>query len=80
MTHYGFTSFPHPGACEDCRAEHRCNFCGNVLTNPHCTNGRCWVCHREECTPGGDTSPGHGFGPYTPSPTLHRDGLTPRTA
>jgi hypothetical protein len=28
----------------------------------YCTNGRCQECHRKHCTPGGDTSPGHGMG------------------
>lgn len=39
-----------------------CNVCGGHLRSGRCTNGRCLDCHREMCTPGGSTSPGHGRG------------------
>jgi hypothetical protein len=60
--------FPHAGGCGGCREERRCNVCGAIDLYAHgrCTNGRgigCG-CHGAVCTPGGDTSPGHGFGYY----------------
>lgn len=58
-------AYPHEGACPACRAERCCNCCGGPLgtvMEGRCTNGRCRGCHQAVCTPGGDTSPGHGFG------------------
>jgi hypothetical protein len=42
----------------------RCNVCGTDTRHDagRCTNGRCGACHRACCTPGGETSPGHGLG------------------
>lgn len=56
--------YPHRGGCERCYAERRCNVCGVSTKNDRgrCTNGRCSSCHRDVCTPGGETSPGHGYG------------------
>jgi hypothetical protein len=59
------SAFPHEGGCEGCRDEDRCNYCGRTppkFRATRCTNGRCFDCHREHCTPGGSTSPGHGYG------------------
>lgn len=41
-----------------------CEVCGASLKGDagRCTNGRCSNCHRKYCTPGGETSPGHGRG------------------
>ena len=39
-----------------------CEVCGVPLDAHRCTNGRCYSCHVKHCTPGGDTSPGHGRG------------------
>lgn len=38
--------------------------CGMDISHDYgrCTNGRCWACHRDFCTGGGSTSPGHGRG------------------
>lgn len=44
-----------PKLCEVCDADRRKGGGG-------CTNGRCTDCHRKYCTPGGETSPGHGRG------------------
>lgn len=58
--------YPHRGGCQGCRDAHRCNHCGAPLTPgawERCTNGRCRACHASVCTPGGATSPGHGYGP-----------------
>lgn len=56
-------AFPHEGACNDCHTARRCNYCGESVTvATRCTNGRCMTCHRDVCTPGGTTAPGHGFG------------------
>lgn len=56
-------AYPHEGACPGCRdARPRlCNVCGKPKDSG-CTNGRCMSCHQENCTPGGDVAPGHGFG------------------
>ena len=35
-----------------------CEVCGKP--EHYCTNDRCKDCHIRYCTPGGDTSPGHG--------------------
>lgn len=45
-------------------SERVCEVCGKGLREDYsrCTNGRCGECHRLYCTPGGDTSPGHGRG------------------
>lgn len=60
---HGERSFPHPGGCEHCRAARMCNACGaGLLSGERCTNGRCAKCHQTVCTPGGATSPGHGYG------------------
>jgi hypothetical protein len=43
-------------------ATRQCKICG-AETNKWmggCTNRRCADCHRRYCTPGGNTSPGHG--------------------
>lgn len=59
-------AFPHYTGCEGCRAERRCNCCGiemdRAARGMRCTNGRCCQCHAGVCTPGGETSPGHGAG------------------
>ena len=40
-----------------------CEVCEQVFRAwNRCTNGRCPDCHREHCTAGGETSPGHGRG------------------
>lgn len=40
-----------------------CEVCGAVTSSgERCTNGRCATCHRDHCTPGGITAPGHGRG------------------
>jgi hypothetical protein len=41
---------------------HLCTNCGK-RTDPasRCTNGHCTKCHAWCCTPGGQTSPGHGL-------------------
>ena len=56
--------YPHAGGCERCYAARRCNSCGaSTKGDPgRCTNGRCSSCHGQYCGPGGETSPGHGFG------------------
>lgn len=56
--------YPHEGGCSGCRDRRVCNACGADLRRDRgrCTNGRCERCHDEFCTPGGSTSPGHGFG------------------
>lgn len=60
---HGDRPYPHPGACAECRADGRCNYCGHAITRfDSCTNGRCGDCHSAVCTPGGLTTPGHGFG------------------
>lgn len=57
------TEYPHEGGCVGCRAARLCNACGASVTRfARCTNGRCLTCHAKHCTPGGDTSPGHGYG------------------
>lgn len=40
----------------------RCEVCRKPLAGDRnrCTNGRCGDCHVKWCTPGGNTSPGHG--------------------
>jgi hypothetical protein len=55
--------YPHEGGCIGCRdARPRlCNVCGKPKGSG-CTNGRCDKRHAANCTGGGDTSPGHGFG------------------
>ena len=62
--------YPHGGGCVACRMIHVCNACGGSIIYFHshsrCTNGRCMSCHRRFCTPGGGTSPGHGYGNPTP--------------
>lgn len=62
--------YPHAGGCEACRDLGLCNACGRNtrstvagITN-RCTNGRCSDCHAKHCTPGGNESPGHGYGGY----------------
>ncbi len=45
-----------------------CNACGGLRDSRGCTNGRCAACHASCCTPGGDTSPGHGYGTKVPPP------------
>lgn len=65
MTPHANISYPHEGACEACRAARVCNYCGGPLggvLDGRCTNGRCRTCHSAVCAPGGDVSPGHGFG------------------
>jgi hypothetical protein len=54
--------YPHQGGCIGCRdsVPHLCNVCGKPKGSG-CTNGRCIQCHADNCTPGGDVSPGHGF-------------------
>ena len=48
-----------------------CELCDKPLVpfsqgdDGHCTNSRCAQCHRRYCTPGGETSPGHGRGSYS---------------
>lgn len=56
--------YPHPGGCECCREQKKCNACGAslLLDFGRCTNGRCSKCHRKHCTPGGATDKGHGYG------------------
>ena len=56
--------YPHAGGCERCYASRRCNVCGaSTKADPgRCTNGRCSSCHSQHCGPGGETSPGHGYG------------------
>lgn len=40
-----------------------CELCGTLLSRGTvCTNSRCGRCHQKYCTPGGNTSPGHGRG------------------
>lgn len=41
-----------------------CEVCDVDISRDHnrCTNGRCGKCHGKYCTPGGQTSPGHGRG------------------
>lgn len=57
--------YPHEGACHACRAAQVCNVCGCAITrSTRCTNGRCRQCDASVCTPGGSTSPGHGFGSH----------------
>jgi hypothetical protein len=59
----GAGSYPHAGGCEGCRRNGVCNVCGGVLERSTCcTNGRCGGCHGKHCTPGGESSPGHGYG------------------
>jgi hypothetical protein len=55
-------SYPHEGGCPSCRDARRCNACGGPLDAHRCTNGRCGRCHAAHCTPGGNTTPGHGYG------------------
>jgi hypothetical protein len=73
MTHaptHAQAAYPHAGACAECRAERRCNYCGEkwIVTRPgsindnHCTNGRCFSCHQTVCTEGGAITLGHAFG------------------
>jgi hypothetical protein len=38
----------------------KCEVCGSPKV--YCTNTRCLECHNKYCTPGDDTSPGHGRG------------------
>jgi hypothetical protein len=49
----------------------RCRVCGEpirlVLV---CTNGCCEQCHRQHCTPGGATSPGHNIRHYAVTDSL----------
>lgn len=49
-----------------------CELCGaDISRDPgRCTNGRCAACHATHCTPGGDTSPGHGTAPAARSYTI----------
>lgn len=49
---------------ESGRAANRCELCGRdtSVDSGRCTNNRCSECHRRYCTPGGNTSPGHGRG------------------
>lgn len=54
--------YPHEGGCHCCTYARVCNVCGEPLGSDRCTNGRCGRCHRSECTTGGQTSPGHGYG------------------
>jgi hypothetical protein len=60
--------YPHQGSCPGCydARPRLCNVCGrkreHSLRGGGCTNGRCADCHAKHCTPGGNTSPGHGFG------------------
>lgn len=60
--HYGRTSYPHPGCCEDCQTERVCNSCGaDIRRDLHrCTNGRCGDCDARYCT--GTGSDDHGCG------------------
>jgi hypothetical protein len=61
-------AYPHVGSCHGCRWMMVCNFCGQpALPSERCTNGRCGSCHGTQCTSGGVTYPGHGFGPNTPA-------------
>lgn len=53
--------YPHEGGCLGCRRMKVCNICAEPWGHNHCTNGRCDRCHNAVCTPGGVTSPGHGF-------------------
>lgn len=40
-----------------------CEVCGGPApAAERCTNGRCAKCHRDHCTAGGVTGPGHGRG------------------
>lgn len=45
------------------KTERRCVVCGvDIRSDPNrCTNSCCGKCHRDYCTPGGQTSPGHGL-------------------
>lgn len=56
--------WPHEAGCSLCKADKMCSVCGTSIEDPagRCTNGRCLKCHAGVCTPGGDQSPGHGFG------------------
>jgi len=59
-------TYPHEGGCPGCRDARVCNVCGGAFgvgkLGGRCTNGRCSRCHQEHCTPGGQTTPGHGYG------------------
>ncbi len=44
----------------------KCEVCKRA-TRGACTNGRCMDCHRDHCTPGGSTGPGHGRGTAIPA-------------
>lgn len=47
-----------------------CEVCAKPRGTGGCTNARCASCHRAHCTPGGNTSPGHGRRwPIIPAPT-----------
>lgn len=67
MKNHETSDYPHDGGCEGCRDSGVCNVCGTRVAGrdaaaPKCTNGRCMSCHRDVCTGGGDTTPGHGYG------------------
>jgi hypothetical protein len=61
MTQHTHEHYPHESGCLACQAAKLCNYCGAPwdLDGHHCTNGRCAICHRNVCGPGGATSPGH---------------------
>jgi len=60
---YHLHPYPHPGRCEGCHAERRCNVCGcDINASSHCRNGRCLDCHLACCTPIDDAANGHGLG------------------
>ena len=67
-------AYPHEGNCVACHESRLCNYCGASIRGDHgrCTNGRCGKCHGRQCTGGGETSPGHGYGSNTP-PTPRKD-------
>lgn len=48
-----------------------CEVCGTDIARDRsrCTNRRCGQCHTKHCTPGGETSPGHGRGSVPTPPS-----------
>lgn len=57
------SEYPHMGGCPGCRELRACNYCGgSLIVRGRCNNGRCIKCHGKQCTPGGITTPGHGYG------------------
>lgn len=64
---------PGSGLCSMCQhgttQTKTCRGCGAIFCRHlwrfvgHCTNDVCMACHRNYCTEGGETSPGHVFVP-----------------